>query len=199
MTKGELVQEVIARGYDYVEPSRIATFVERSYQAISARYMWPWREATTSGTAPLEISDLAQVLSVSDTTQEYMLRGVDRRWLTRFYPKLSETGIPLYWYLEDQTFKVFPASSDNIVIRYVRVVPKLAESDEPLIPPEWQYLIVDGAVVYCLKDDDERQEARELKADVDREVATEMMPALISRNSQTDELITRTGFYTDYL
>lgn len=199
MTFGELRQEVIDRGYDYTQSARITASLQRAYQVLCARYPWSFLEATTSGVPPLEISDLRRILSVSDTTVESELAGVDRRWLVATSPNLNETGTPSYWYLENHSLKVYPASESNeITVRYVKRPAALSDSDEPLVPSEWQYLLVELAVVDRLRDDDEYEEARALKADVEGGIA-EMVAALAKPNFQNDRLVIRTGQPSDYL
>ena len=198
MDRSELIQEVVDRGYDFLSTARIGTFVDRSYQAICARFPWPFKEESVVVKAPHEFSDLDKILSVSDTAQEIELRGVDRRSLVSYTATLEESGEPECWFLENDTLKVFPESSNELSIRYLKVPAKLAEAEEPLVPEAWQYLIVDGAVVYCLRDDDEYSEARALQADIDQGIF-EMMRALIPRNLQNDATVLRTGGGMDYL
>jgi hypothetical protein len=198
-TFAELRQEVIDRGYDYTQSARISSSLQRAYQMLCARYPWHFLETSATGAAPLEIADLRKVLSVSDTTTESELRGADRRWLVSIAPSLSETGTPTYWYLENLTLKVYPASTaDSLSVRYIKRPTALADSDEPLIPSEWQYLMVDLAVVDRLKDDDEYEQARALASDIQAGVA-EMVHALLNPNYQNSERIMRTGRYGDYL
>lgn len=195
MTKGEIVQAVVDRGFNYETNSVIGGFVERAYQTICARYPWPFLEATTTGVGSVEIPDLRRVLSVS--ANEEPLTGVDRRWIARV-PNLAETGTASYWYLENQTLKVFPVDTATVTIRYAKIPAVLAEGDTPLIPTEWQYLIVDRAIVDCLKSDDEYDEARALKGDVEEGIR-EMVGALLNRDYQGPRLIVRTGRVGDYL
>jgi len=196
--RSELIQEVIDRGYNFLPTARIGTFVDRSYAAICARYNWPFLEGSIAGKAPLEITDLGVILTVYDSAQEAVIEGMDRREVEHYFPNLEEEGEPRLWYLENISLKTYPVSSDELQVRYQRVAPALAESEEPLIPEGWQYLIVDGAVVYCLKDDDEREEARALQADVNQGVI-EMMQALIPRNNQNAGTVLRTGTAGTYL
>lgn len=199
MTYAELKQELVDRGYDYLSTARLGRFVQRSYRTICARQDWPFLQTTKEGTAPLEISDLRKVLSVTDSTNDTVLRGMDRRWLAMTYPDLPDEGNPSYWYLEDDTLKVYPASTSvTLSVRYIKRPAELGESDEPLFPEEYQYLIVDMAATHCLRDNDEYEEARALKLDVDDSVR-EMAADLLNRNHQNSELVIRTGLSGDYL
>lgn len=199
MTKAELVQEVIDLGYDYVDSARIGKFVDRAYRMLCSRRNWPFLEAEVTGTAPLELSELGKVLSVKNTTAEEQPRGVSRRWLVANYPNLTETGRPIFWYLENKTLKLYPVDSEaQLEVRVKKRPTALADSDEPLVPDEWQYIIVDMAVIPCLKDDDEREEARALRADVEQSIL-EMSSDLLGRNFQNPPTTGRTGTFGDYL
>jgi hypothetical protein len=194
-TYGELVTEVTARGYDFMASSRIEDFVARSYQTLSARYNWPWLEESKETTAPFEIKDLRHVLSVTDTTQERPLWGTTRQWILERYPKLEETGNAVWWFLDNLTLRLFPLSEDKVAVRYVKKSPALEKaSDEPLWPEEWRYLIVDQAVAYCLKDNDEYSVARELEADV-KNGLNEMIADQLQRDWQSARSIVRTAPY----
>ena len=198
MNRAELVQEVVDRGYDYVETSRIQGFVQRAYEEICSRYPWAFLEDEVEGEAPLTIADLRQVLYVIDTTQKTRLAGAEKRWLSNYYADFdTATGSPVYWYLDGTSLHAYPAGSGSFKVRYVKKPATLADADEPLVPAEWQYLIVDRAVVDCLKDDDEYEEARALRADV-RGGINEMVSALRS-NLQNDRMILRGGWAGDYL
>lgn len=198
MTFTEIVNEVVARGYDYLTTSRIETWTQRHYQTLEAKYVWPWREETKEGTAPLEIKDLRDVLSVTDSTQERPLYGQTRQWLLENYPKLEETGSPVWWFLDNLTLRTFPLSSDKIVVRYAKKPAVLTAEAEPAMPSEWHGLIVDSVVVECLKDNDEYQEARELKETVQTDLQT-MVAAELQRDLQSPRQMVRTGYYGDYL
>lgn len=196
MTRAELVQECVDRGFDYISTARIGKFVDRAYQALCSRYPWPFLEETTTGTGSIEFSDLRRVLSV--TISEESLRGVDRRWLVSVSPDLTTTGSAEFWYLEKSTLKVYPVDTATITVRYLKRPAELADGDTPLVPTEWQNLIVNRAIVDCLRDDDEFDEARALRADGEEELR-EMVHALLNRNYANNEVIVRTGEAGDYL
>lgn len=199
MTKAEIEAEVIARGYDYLPTNRISSFVQRSVSTIEALFQWPWSEETKEGVAPVEIKDLRYILSVTDSTQERPLWGTTRQWLLENYPKLAEEGNPVWWFLDNLTLRLFPTSTvDNIVVRYVKKPALLGASSEPPAPAEWHYLFVDQAVCYCLKDRNEYEEARELKVDVEAGLK-EMIADQLQRDWQGPRLITRTGYFNEYL
>ena len=199
MTLEELTNEVVARGFDYLAPSRIETFVQRAYQKLEAKYVWPWREATKEGIAPFEIKDLRDILSITNVTQERPLYGQTRQWLAERFPNLEESGLPLWWWLDNLTLRVFPLSTtETISVRYAKKPEVLTAKTEPAMPSEWHGLIVDLAVVECLKDNNETSEARELKEAAQADLL-EMVAAELHRDNQSPRLITRTGWPREYL
>lgn len=201
MTFTDLINELKASGFDYLSGSRLEDWVQRSYAQLSARYKWPWLEWTEEATAPFEFKnkDLRYVLSVLDTTQGRTLWGVERQWLRERFPLLEEEGSPVYWFLQNQEeFRTFPTNEDKVAVRYIRKAPKLAASDEPLIPSEWQYAIVDLARVFALKDNDQYEVARELRQDVEATV-NEMIADQLQRNWQVAQTVDRSGTASDYL
>lgn len=198
-TLTELAQEVIERGYNYESTATIEAAIQRHYQRLEAKYVWPWREATKEGIAPFEIKDLRDVLSVVNVSQEFPLYGRTRQWLVERYPNLEETGEPLWWWLDNLTLRVFPTSTTtNIAVRYAKKPEALMAEKEPAMPSEWQYLIVDSVIVDLLKSNDEYSVARELKESVALDLQ-EMIGAELQRDLQRPQSIVRTGRITDYL
>lgn len=198
MTYAQLVQEVVDRGFDYLTASRIEAWVHRHHQRLEAKYVWPWRETSKEGTAPLEIKDLRDVLSVTDSTQERPIFGQARQWLAERFPNLEEEGNPIWWWLDNLKLQTFPTSKDTIVVRYASKPAELTAEAEPDMPEEWQGLIVDSAVVECLKDNGEANEARELKEAIQAELG-EMIGSELQRDLQRPQLMVRTGSPFDYL
>ena len=199
MTFAELVQEIIGRGYSYEPTAVIEAATQRHYQRLEAKFVWPWREATKEGTAPFEIKDLRDVLSVVDTSTERPLYGQTRQWLVERFPNLEETGEPLWWWLDNLTLRTFPVStSENIQVRYAKKPAVLTEKAEPVMPSEWQYLIVDSVIVDLLKSNDEYDVARELKESIQTDLA-EMAAAELQRDLQSPRLTVRTGWPGSYL
>lgn len=160
-------------------------------------WTWPFTEASTSGTAPLTISDVRQVLSVADTSSNYVLTGVDRRDVVDVDPPVTSVGSPESWYLEAQVLHVYPANTTvTISVRYSKVPAELSsDTDEPIVPSRFQDLIIDGALVRAYKDIDELQRAQALQVFYDRGVA-EMLNSLSERNNQNPQTIRPTdAFY----
>ncbi len=154
--------EVQSRGFDYLPAARINTWINYAYHDVCHRQAWPFLETTTSGTAPITISDFGHALSVVDTTGNGPLQWEDMRTILEFDPSLSATGSPELWYLNGSALTVYPASTTNTIsVRYLKVPTDLsADTDTPILPSRFHYILVEGALVKAYKDDDEEQGAQ---------------------------------------
>ena len=95
--------ELRARGFDYLSNTRTDYFLNAALTEIDDAFPWPWLETTTTGTAPLTITDLKQPLYVIDTTNERELQSLEYRDLIIGDPNLTETGAPAVWSLNGTT------------------------------------------------------------------------------------------------
>jgi hypothetical protein len=197
MTFAEIRSEVQNRGYHYVTNARIDKWIRQAYIWVCSQQPWPFLEAEVSGTSPLTISDLSQVLYVTDTDNGTALHGVDLRDIRDKDPALTATGSPVNWYLKNNQINVWPANGGNIWVRYIQKPAVLAENTEPLIPEEYQEVIVDGAVLRGLKDNDEYDTAAALQNVIDGQVGI-MVDALLTRNYMNPQMITQSGGSDDY-
>jgi len=162
MTLAELRAEVYARGFDYEgDTDRIDRWINQAYQELCEETAWPFLEASTSGTAPVTITDVRTVQSVSNTTTGRTLDGLARRDVVDVDPEVDDAGSPTHFYLDAQVLRVFPLNTtDTISVRYLKIPTALAsDSDTPIVPTRYQDLIVDGAVIRAYKDDDEMEAA----------------------------------------
>lgn len=157
MNLGSLRSEFQSRGYDHIESTRANRWINQSYLELCEEAAWPFLETSSTGTAPLTVSDVRTVLSVTDTTQGIVLDAADRRDIVAQDPQVDDTGTPYYFYLDGNVVRVYPANTtDTIVVRYLEVPDEMDDdADEPVVPARFQDLIVDGAVYRALKDNDE--------------------------------------------
>jgi hypothetical protein len=200
------MEETANRGYtdlvtDPTQQPRLKRWVNQAYREITDTAHWPFLEATKEGVAPLTISDLGHVLSVTNKTSDTTLAFLDRRTAVGFDPALNDTGTAEYWFREGETsLRVYPLdSSSTLVVRYVKVPPELsAEGDVPLIPAAYQDLIVDGATVRALKNRDNYEAAQFVRQEWKSGIAL-MKQALLKPNYDRERMIVRTGAPGDYL
>lgn len=159
--------EFQARGFGYLSSSRSNAYLNSAYLLdICEVEDWPFLEASTSGEAPLTVSDLRSVESVIDTTQLTKLKPIDRRQLTDLYDvDLTTAGSPAFYYLSGETVvSVYPTATDTISVRYWKAPAELSGTDTPVIPTRFHSLIIDFAVARAYEDSDDyelAQNARE--------------------------------------
>jgi hypothetical protein len=175
----QLQTELYARGYDYLNESaagivRAKRFLNEAYLEICEYGDWPFVEGDITGAAPLTITDLRQVQSVWDNTQKITVYHKDRRWLRDTFGNLAQTGSCTWYYLEGTILNLYPVdASASLRVRYLAIPPVMSgNTDVPVIPNAYQHLIVDGAVLRCMKDDDNFADVDALKqsyiADIER-------------------------------
>lgn len=206
MTFAELVTEFMARGFDYLGTTagevRAKRWINDAYQEITDYADWPFLEATAEGTAPLSVTELGHVLSAANKTVESPLKPVDRRNIVQsFDPALKMTGTAYLWYREGETtIAVWPGdTTSTIAVRYVKKPPELsATSDVPVLPTRFHSLIVDGAAVRAYKDKDNFEAGQFVRQEWERGLK-QMVNALLQPNHDSDQLVRRTGYLTDYL
>lgn len=190
--------ELVARGYDYLSTTRQGSFINRAYNMICDEYAWPFLEKEIlAQTAPVTIADLREILYVADARTGTELYGEDQRLISAADPGRTSTGTGECWYLTGGTvLNLHPAdTSASLTIRYTQVPAELsADSDTPLIPQRYRYLIVHGAVYLALLDDDEYDSALALKQLFDYEVGR-MRDRLSTQNRQNPESMISTSSY----
>jgi hypothetical protein len=159
VTFGELTAMFLARGFDYLPTATAEGYLNDAYLVdICEAEDWPFLEATTTGKAPLVVSDLRTIESVIDSTQGTKLSPLDRRHITDdFDTDLTTIGTPAFYYLTaGTTVSVYPANTtDTLSVRYWRAPPRLTSGDTPLLPTRFHSLIVDGAAARAYEDSDD--------------------------------------------
>lgn len=196
MTFQEIRAEVAARGYQYVTEERLNGWIKQAYEWVCAQEPWPFLETETTGAAPLTLSDLSQVLFVGH--ENNILRGTDLRDIRDLDPSLTAPGDPSRWYLDGNTIKVWPNGTPTIYVRYIRKPPAYTDVDEPLIPSAYQEVLIDGAVMRGLKDNDEYEQAAGLQGMVDGQIQA-MRDGILNRNYQNPNQVVQSGLPDDYI
>ena len=196
MTFAELRTEVEARGYDYVQPSRIDLWLKQAYEWVCSLQPWPFLEYNATGGSPLVIMDMTQIMFVAGELGE--LPGKDIRDVLSASENSPDTGgSAVAWYLDQNTVRTWPESGEQLEVRYIRTPPEYSDVDTPLVPEAYQELLVDGGVLRGLKDNDEYDTANALQGVIDLNISG-MTEALMVRNYQNDQNIVQTGFPQDY-
>lgn len=189
MTFAQMLTELYARGPDWLSlntagQTRAKRWLNESYAELAGLEPWPFLETSTSGTAPLTISNLGDVIYVEDTTNDNRLHLLDVRSAVDDDPDLDDTGTPEGYYLDgSSTLRVWPASTSvTVAVRYIKVPTELSADGDTLdIPSRFQGLVIDGAMVRVYQDSDEFEAAAALQQMIDMRVG-KMTDALFSRS-----------------
>ncbi len=171
MTFADLVAELAARGFDYLQDdstgvARLKRWINAAYRTdICAVEPWPWLETSTTGTAPLPITDLRDIMYVANLDEKYTLSVLDVRDIAERDPNGLATGPAVGYWLDGSTVKVWPDDGVNLEVRYVRKPTALvSDGDTPLVPEEYRPLIVDRAAVLAYRDSDNWEAANAAQA-----------------------------------
>lgn len=173
MNLGQAFDEVQERGFNFDDFTRLTFWLNQAKDTFEDFYQWPWLETATTGTAPLVIADLKQVLYVADTSNDTELLGMLPAEIVVNGIDLNQTGTPQYWWLDGETtVRVWPVNtSAALTVRYVKQSPELAvDTDTPLIPARYHPTWVDLAVIRAYVDTDNFVAAQGLKQVVDADL-----------------------------
>lgn len=191
--------ELAARGFDHLSSGRKTIFLNLGKNAFEQLAPWPWLEVTTSGAAPLTISDVRQVLYVVDSTNRVVLPGLDVRTTVESDPLLT-AGTPSSWWLDGlTTLRVHPTNTGSVSVRYLKHSPELASgSDTPLIPVREHPVWIDFAVVEAYKDSDNYPAAQTLLGDLMSRQVPRLLDTYLGRNLANPEYqVTNAWFHDD--
>lgn len=153
------------RGFDYLSGAAMNRILNRARNDFEDHWPWPWLQATTTGPAPLVLTNLKHVRLVNTATGGEV-SGSTVEQLRQGGADLTLTGSPLFWYLtadtsdpvagaDTVTMLTWPASTGSLTVLYTRQSPELvADADEPLIPTRYQLTWIDLAVVQAYQDSD---------------------------------------------
>jgi hypothetical protein len=186
--------EVQARGFDYLTDGRVNRFINDAYVRLCNMALWPFREITAIGAAPLTITDLGVLASVIDTSNgNNSLAWRDRRTLVDTFGDLTTAGTATYFYIEDGgTLRTYPVGG-TLAVRYWRRAVKLVnDADVSIVPDDYSDVLIDMAVRRAYIDSDNFAAANALKADVDERIG-QMMVDLLIQQVHDDNYITVSG------
>lgn len=183
----QLRTAVLNSGTNYVTSETAGRFVNSALTEIYTAEPWPFLEATTTLATPANISDLGRVLSIN-TSDGTSLRYAPRGRLTDQGFVLSTQGSPTNWYFEGTTIQAYPASTGLLTIRYIRLpVPLLADGDLMALPDQHVQLVIDGALIHAMKEDEAFDEAAALRQEFN--VAIENLRQFYSQRSFDSDFI----------
>lgn len=165
--------EVFQRGFNYLDDSstgtaRVNRWLNDAAHEIDDMERWDYRRTSTTGTAPLTVSDLGEIESVTDSNYNVLASG-DRGVLTSQDGNLTTTGTALDYYIVAGVLKTYPVSTLTLTVNYFKVAPDMtADSDTPLMPDRFRAAIVDRAVAKGYRDSDNPDLAQVTLTESDR-------------------------------
>lgn len=191
MNFSQLKQELADRGFTMLSDTRRGQFINRAVQRLDSMYRWPYREASGVGVAPLSISNLGQVETVTNQTQnDYPLYESSFTDLTNWYGDLSTTGTPYYWYRAyvsgNPVIATYPTNTDSIGVQFWKISPTLTGTDNPISPERYHLLYVELAVQMAYRDRDNHAAAESLQLELNRQVF-EMVEELLPQQGPTSQ------------
>lgn len=148
-----LQADFFAGGFDHLNDAgaglaRAKRYLNAAYKRDIVKHAnWPFRETTSTGSAPLTVgATLGPVASVFDTTRNVKLHPVDRRTLNASYSDLSIAGSAQWYYLQAGVIKTYPVGGTLTVVHWQVPVDLSANGDTPIVPADYHELIVIGAL-----------------------------------------------------
>lgn len=162
LTFTALQTEFYARGFDYLNDgstgaTRAKRFINDAMHAINEMEDWPYLQTSTTGTAPLTVTDLRKIEGVYDVTNRIALTRRSRGEMADVFVDLTTTGQPTEYYVSaGTTINVYPANtSTTLTVYYWKFESDLSNaSDTPGMPDRFRYAIVEYAVAAALRDDE---------------------------------------------
>lgn len=180
---------VASRGFDYLTDAQHGVLVNNAAHELEETELWPFRETSAFGTAPLEIADLGTVEHVVNMSQSSTeILPAEYGELVQSFGDLGVSGTASYYYIAwpdaVPTVATYPVNSDTIGVQYYLVSGDLSgASDEPLVPARFHKIIVDMAVREAYRDADNHGSAEGLQVQIDRDLAR-MREALFNQQVQ---------------
>jgi hypothetical protein len=160
--------EVLANGFDPVQfgSSRVNAYINDGYQYVCAQTNYTGDEAildfTTSAGFALypQPTDASDIRSLRDTSRSLELQPVGLRTIDR---SGNTAGAPSSYALNGANFQLWPVPNGTYPLecRYWKIPALLvADTDVPIIPPMWHWLLWTWAVAQAFRAEDDVQRAQ---------------------------------------
>lgn len=173
----ELKTELADRGFSDLDATRRGRYINAALHELDRMHLWPWRQKDVTGNAPLTLTDLGPIWSITNEDEDYRLVAALPEDLVATFGDLTQTGTPTFYYRAWSsgspvlaTYPVDTAFTMGVV--YWKVATDMSsDSDTPACPTEAQYLLVDLAVRRAAKDKGDWDQYRAVSEEVDRQIA----------------------------
>lgn len=173
------------KGFQYLTDTECDTLLNEAYLEICDLADWPFLHATTSGPAPLTITDLGRVLSVQDTGSLRPLRFTTREQIVGCGRNPALAGTPCEYWLDGLTVVATWPVGGTVSVRYVKMPDPLSSTNlTPVIPSRFHDLIVTLAAVKAYGDDSDLADAQNAVGEYTRRIE-QMGTALLDQSADT--------------
>jgi hypothetical protein len=165
------------RGFARLSSSQLGQVVNDAVHELDGMEpRWPYLQTTTTGTAPLTVSDYVDVTDVLNTTLNRALLFTRYEDLARWAGDLTQSATdPTWWYFtpgSTTSISTFPVTTRTIKVVYYKASQDLsADGDTPLAPARWHHVIVDLATRNAHRQKGDHASAEAVQADIDRKLA----------------------------
>lgn len=168
----------------------VGRLVNDAYAWLVKKYLWPFRETTASGAAPLTIADLGSIASVTDTANgNKKLNYRDRRTLVECVGDLTTAGSPSWFYVEGGTVvKTYPAGG-TLSVRYWKNAAVLTGTNPLIVPDQWVQLVIDRAHYRGLLRIGDWAGAASLKSEIKDALDDMVVDLLATQASDPDQVV----------
>jgi len=167
-TYAEIVELFTGRGFDYLPDEVSKRYVNDALHQLYDEDYWPFLEAETTGSTPLTIPTLKQVLLVkrTDVAQGSQLQWINHQALERAGVDLTQPGLPRYWYRDgDIQIRTWPVTTQEITVRFIMDPPELENDDDvTLVPVRYKLLVSYIAERLAYEDSDNYEAASQIDA-----------------------------------
>lgn len=186
MDFSELKDELAARGVDYLSDLRRGQYINWARAQLDASRLWPYRKSSAigdAGTGTVTIADLGTPYLVQDTSNSSCPLSPVNEITLRGYGSVALTGSPWAYYVtmtgSSGTINAYPVGGTIQAFYYAVTADLSGPTDSPDAPAQYHGLIVDMAVQMAYRDSDDHQQAEQLQAWIDRQLAA-MVDALFA-------------------
>lgn len=212
MNSDEVKAEIAARGFDYLEDTRLTQFALWAYQELTDTDLWATRIGAFNGAAPLSIGTdgagtIASVFITSESPAR-QLTPASREWLEHVFGDLTQTGTPVYYYSDSVTsasaarnVNVYPAATPTLAVRLYQTPIQWPDDgfggpgDLIYVPERFHRTIVDIAVRMAYRDADDHDAADRLQLQIDKDIDRMRMSLLVENAEGPDGYVQVTGVW----
>lgn len=180
----DLREELFARGTDYLEEdaagiARADRWLNQGYREILNLHAWRFLHAFvlgTEGAGTAAVPDLRRIRYVTNTDgvtpgiPGHPLQPTTDEDLVDEGQDLAQTGTPETFYVATNNIIVAHPVGGTIRVDYVKRVPPMSGTDEPVFDEEYHPIIVDKAMVKAYVDSDNFEAAAALKLEINEQL-----------------------------